>query len=140
MDPRCPKLVCRVRKKGDDVKAGVGGQRGTGLHARWVKEIAKKNAGASSVKDEDRASTKGTPSQAQQGQVAKGQGNKEEELPERPPLHRGGPAAANPKKSSSGSSVSYASTTSSLLTRHYPVRYFILKSLTPVSIFVFILL
>ncbi|KAG6816406.1 hypothetical protein H0H87_006210 [Tephrocybe sp. NHM501043] len=37
-DARCPKLVCRVRKRDDDLKAGVGGQRGIGLHMRWIKE------------------------------------------------------------------------------------------------------
>ena len=31
-DPRCARLVCRVRRKDDDLMAGVGGQRGTGMH------------------------------------------------------------------------------------------------------------
>ncbi|EEB90909.1 hypothetical protein MPER_10823, partial [Moniliophthora perniciosa FA553] len=37
-DPRCPRLVCRVRKKDDDLKAGVGGQRGVGMHTKWIKD------------------------------------------------------------------------------------------------------
>ena len=36
-DPRCPRLVCRIRKRQDDLKAGVGAQRGMGMHTRWVK-------------------------------------------------------------------------------------------------------
>ncbi|CCA69016.1 hypothetical protein PIIN_02875 [Serendipita indica DSM 11827] len=110
VDPRCPKLVCRVRKKGDDLKAGVGGQRGMGIHAKWVKEnVPRKRSGSSRAESGDEAM-------------------------ERPPLHRGGPAVS--KKSSSGSSVSHASTTSSLLASHFPVRYFILKSLTQVGLLV----
>jgi hypothetical protein len=31
-------LLCRVRRKDDDLKAGVGGQRGMGIHTRWVKD------------------------------------------------------------------------------------------------------
>jgi hypothetical protein len=100
VDPRCPKLVCRVRKKGDDLKAGVGGQRGVGMHTRWVKE--KTAAEAPKVEESDR-----------------------------PPLVRGGPLVDG-KKSSSGSNVSFASTNSSLLIKHFPVRYFILKSLSQV--------
>jgi hypothetical protein len=37
-DPRCPRLVCRVRRREDDLKAGVGAQRGTGVHTKWVKD------------------------------------------------------------------------------------------------------
>ncbi|KAH7101280.1 YT521-B-like domain-containing protein [Auriculariales sp. MPI-PUGE-AT-0066] len=40
-DPRCPRLVCRIRKKDDDLRAGVGAQRGTGIHTRWVREQAR---------------------------------------------------------------------------------------------------
>ncbi|KAF9493577.1 hypothetical protein BDN71DRAFT_1590974 [Pleurotus eryngii] len=42
-DPRCPKLVCRVRRNDDDLKAGIGGQRGSGVHMRWTKEQKKKH-------------------------------------------------------------------------------------------------
>ncbi|KAG8818501.1 hypothetical protein FRC17_010808, partial [Serendipita sp. 399] len=106
VDPRCPKLVCRVRKKGDDLKAGVGGQRGIGIHARWVKDtLARRRSGLSDQHGEE-------------GQ-------------HRPPLVHGGPASGSKKSSSgSGSSVSHASTTSSLLATYFPSRYFIIKSLT----------
>ncbi|KAF8306713.1 hypothetical protein DL93DRAFT_2048005, partial [Clavulina sp. PMI_390] len=32
------KLVCRVRRKAEEMKSGVGGQRGLGLHRKWVEE------------------------------------------------------------------------------------------------------
>ncbi|KAH9936140.1 YT521-B-like domain-containing protein [Fomitopsis serialis] len=41
-DPRCPRLVCRVRGREDDLKAGVGGQRGAGLHVRWIRNQKEK--------------------------------------------------------------------------------------------------
>lgn len=147
--------MCRVRKKGDDVKAGVGGQRGNGLHAKWVKQQAKKTP-VNDVKDrrqdagqgvthKDRERGRGRDGERDVDGVAPQVGGVLDGVdgvdgvgghdgsPERPPLVRGGPTANNPKKSSSGSSVSFASTTSSLLTKHYPVRYFILKSLTKVG-------
>ncbi|KAJ7774157.1 hypothetical protein DFH07DRAFT_120897 [Mycena maculata] len=34
-DPRCHILVCRVRGTEQDLRAGVGGQRGMGLHKQW---------------------------------------------------------------------------------------------------------
>ena len=37
-DPRCIKLVCRVRKRDKDLKAGVGAQRGVGIHTAWVQQ------------------------------------------------------------------------------------------------------
>ncbi|KIM28730.1 hypothetical protein M408DRAFT_307280 [Serendipita vermifera MAFF 305830] len=108
VDPRCPKLVCRVRKKGDDIKAGVGGQRGVGTHTRWVKE---KKAAAAKPPMEDGIADPGHSAH------------------DRPPFVRGG-AGGNVKKSSSGSSGSYASTNSGMLSKYFPIRYFILKSLT----------
>lgn len=44
-DPRCLKLVSRVRRKGEDEKAGVGAQRGVGMHTSWVHQQKKKNDG-----------------------------------------------------------------------------------------------
>lgn len=75
------------------------------MHTRWVKEKAAKGEGKA-------------------GEVTES---------DRPPLIRGGPILDVSKKSSSGSNVSFASTNSSLLVKHFPVRYFILKSLTQVS-------
>lgn len=37
-DARCPKLVCRIRKKDEEAAAGVAGQRGKGIHVSWLKE------------------------------------------------------------------------------------------------------
>ncbi|PWN53831.1 hypothetical protein IE53DRAFT_95556 [Violaceomyces palustris] len=51
-DPRCPKLVCRVRKKDDEAQAGVAGQRGRGVHVAWLnqqKEQEKKRKAAAAA-------------------------------------------------------------------------------------------
>jgi hypothetical protein len=45
--PRSLRLVCRVRRKEDDLKAGVGGQRGRGVHKDWVKDKQAQAAAAS---------------------------------------------------------------------------------------------
>jgi hypothetical protein len=115
-DTRCPRLVCRVRRKDDDLKAGVGGQRGMGIHTRWIKEKAPKVI----VDDTSTPSTSETASSADQlGPVMAAMSISSDE--ER--------STARKKQSSSGS---YASTNSSILTRYFPKRYFILKSLTQV--------
>lgn len=44
-DPRCIKLVCRVRKKDEDLRAGVGAQRGVRMHTAWVQQQKQKNKG-----------------------------------------------------------------------------------------------
>jgi hypothetical protein len=41
-DQRCPRLVCRVRRREDDLMAGVGGQRGSSMHIKWIKEQKQK--------------------------------------------------------------------------------------------------
>jgi len=41
-DQRCIKLVCRVRKKDEDLKTGVRAQRGVGIHTEWVQEQKRK--------------------------------------------------------------------------------------------------
>ncbi|KAE9388277.1 hypothetical protein BT96DRAFT_441517 [Gymnopus androsaceus JB14] len=90
---RCPGLVCRRRNIDDDLKAGVGGQRGVGMHTRWVRDQQKKSdlLSASALSDDEF----------------------------RPPF-----------VTRSDSSVSNASTNSSLLSRYFLKRYFILKSLS----------
>lgn len=63
--PRSVRLVCRVRRKEDDLKAGVGGQRGRGVHKDWVKEkqaqaaasVAKQSEGAQGEEVDTRASS-----------------------------------------------------------------------------------
>ncbi|KAJ7069166.1 YT521-B-like domain-containing protein [Mycena amicta] len=152
-DPRCPRLVCRVRRKDDDLKAGVGGQRGMGLHMRWVKErdgggARKGRAGKERERERDDASSvsesvsdSGTPSSTSDvdGVVsALSLESEGDDSPGRGPSRRLGVASRPPPRphatttnSSSGSgSGSHASTDSSLLRQYFPQRYFILKSLT----------
>ncbi|KDN37589.1 hypothetical protein K437DRAFT_270817 [Tilletiaria anomala UBC 951] len=42
LDPHCPRLVCRVRRKDEEVQAGVAGQRGKGFHIAYIKEHEKR--------------------------------------------------------------------------------------------------
>jgi hypothetical protein len=104
----CPRLVCRVRKRTDDLKAGVGAQRGHGMHVKWIKEqremVRGEEAGLVGL---DKA-IGGLPSPLSASDDD-GQGT--------------------PCSSISGS---LASTDSGILTRYFPQRYFILKSLTQV--------
>ncbi|KAJ1038807.1 hypothetical protein NDA11_007474 [Ustilago hordei] len=120
-DPRCPKLVCRVRKKDDEAQAGVAGQRGRGIHVNWLKqqreqertELATGEArlnDSMSPSSSTRVSTEPmSPSRKETAQVTSG-------------------LAMAGSYSSSGS-ASYTSTNSSLF-RHpaFRHRYFILKS------------
>ena len=115
-DPRCLKLACRVRKKDDDLKAGVGAQRGTGMHVNWIKE-QKAKRGGSPLRDREESSHQPLVRMMSSLSVSS---NDDE--------HRRRPL---PKSSSSGS---YSSTTSSVLARYFPKRYFILKSLTQVCV------
>ncbi|KAF4617214.1 hypothetical protein D9613_006231 [Agrocybe pediades] len=123
-DPRCPRLVCRVRRKDDDLKAGVGGQRGMGMHTRWVrehmgkgKEVALSASEPSDLSDLSLSPT--SISERMTHAVSNLSMSSDDES-----KHR----QAHPKHSSS--SGSYTSTNSSFLTKHFPKRYFILKSLT----------
>ncbi|KAK7022248.1 YT521-B-like domain-containing protein [Favolaschia claudopus] len=118
-DPRCARLVCRVRRKDDDLRAGVGGQRGSGMHTRWVK--AKQKTGP----QEDAASSDASSSHSLEPSLSGlSIGSSEED--------GGGPSRPPPRPHAAGSSgsESRASTNSSLLRQHFPQRYFILKSLT----------
>ncbi|CAA7262846.1 unnamed protein product [Cyclocybe aegerita] len=121
-DPRCARLVCRVRRKDDDLKAGVGGQRGMGMHTRYVREQkGKAREGASSdVSASDDLSTSPTSISSRLAAAISTVSISSDEGE-----HRRGVHAKH-----SSSSGSYTSTNSSFLTRHFPRRYFILKSLT----------
>ncbi|KAF9019867.1 hypothetical protein BDZ89DRAFT_305135 [Hymenopellis radicata] len=99
-DPQCPMLVCRVRKKDDDLTAGVGGQRGTGMHTRWVR--------TQKAKERELEEALGGLSIVDGREV-------------RPP--------SKPHPDST-SSDSFSSTKSSMLSQYFPKRYFILKSHT----------
>jgi hypothetical protein len=120
-DPRCPRIVCRIRRQDDDLKAGVGAQRGVGVHIRWIKDQQEKNKKARETSDSAPSASSGSPEQA-------------------PPVSSSEDdvsSQSNPRaqaQSSSSGSGSYASTNSSILKRHFPKRYFILKSLKQASI------
>ena len=119
-DPRCPNLVCRVRRRTDDLKAGVGGQRGVGMHTKWVQERKQKvRRGNKSPMDD----------------VTQGASNLSLTSDE----EGGGGGDGNRSFAGSGGSGSgsLASTTSSVLVQHFPKRYFILKSLTQVRVYIF---
>ena len=113
-DARCPRLVCRIRRKDDDLRAGVGAQRGTGMHRQWVKQQTQQ-----AVKDQAALEPRETlrlPDDASQDS-----------------RQDSGDAASSRHMSS----TSCASTNSSFLIRHFPLRAFILKSLTIVSSSIF---
>lgn len=116
-DPRCPKLVCRMRRTDDDLKAGVGGQRGIGMHLRWVKER----------KDRESSLTESVPNDPSSPLPDKSSHSTSSDDDSG---GRHGPQSL-------ASSSSYASTNSSLLARFFPQRYFILKSLTQVILIFF---
>ena len=114
-DPKCPNLVCRVRKKTDDLRAGVGGQRGVGLHTKWIERKQKGKMGGKSPVDD----------------VTQGTSNLSLTSDE----ESGGGGDGNCSLEQSSGSGSFASTTSSILAQHFPKRYFILKSLNQVGTF-----
>ncbi|KAJ7447629.1 YT521-B-like domain-containing protein [Mycena latifolia] len=100
-DPRCGRLVCYVRGKDDDL-------RGMGMHSRWVK--ARSETYREQRKEQD----------------------KEQQLGREQCRERDVDNDSDSETASTGSNLSgsVASTNSSLLHRHFPQRYFILKSLT----------
>ncbi|KAJ7621876.1 YT521-B-like domain-containing protein [Mycena polygramma] len=123
VDPRCARLVCRVRRKDDDLRAGVGGQRGMGMHSRWVKaKVGKaRDDGDASVSSNSRsASDSGHSNELNMSALSIA--GSDDDAPVRPP--------PRPYAAGSNSSGSHASTNSSLLRTHFPQRFFILKSLT----------
>ena len=112
-DPKCQNLVCRVRKRTDDLRAGVGGQRGVGLHTKWIQERKQKaRVGGKSPVDDV---TQGTSNLSLTSDEESGGGD------------------GNRSFEQSSGSGSFASTTSSVLAQYFPKRYFILKSLTQVG-------
>ncbi|KAJ6585552.1 YT521-B-like domain-containing protein [Mycena capillaripes] len=121
-DPRCQPLVCRARRKDDDLRAGVGGQRGMGMHSRWVKSKAEKTRDDSASVSSASASDSGSGSHLLEPSFSALSIGSEDDIPTRPP--------PRPHAGGSNSSGSHASTNSSLLRQHFPQRFFILKSLT----------
>ncbi|KAJ7790719.1 YT521-B-like domain-containing protein [Mycena leptocephala] len=97
-------LECRTRHGDDDLRAGVGGQRGVGMHDCWMKDRrrewldAESGAHSKSERDTDKDQDAAT-------------------------FEASGSASL-------GSEPDSTSTSSSMLARHFPQRFFILKSLT----------
>ncbi|KAG1905113.1 YT521-B-like domain-containing protein [Suillus fuscotomentosus] len=127
---RGPRLVCRVRRKEDDLRAGVGGQRGVGMHTRYIREQSQQGQMDNQVtpSEDDRSSSTGRRSSlsSESGNplaVAAPQSMDEEAAR----AHQGSQPGDSVKAQSNSS---YASTNSSFLSRHFPKRFFILKSLT----------
>ncbi|EIW81230.1 hypothetical protein CONPUDRAFT_82255 [Coniophora puteana RWD-64-598 SS2] len=125
-DRRCPRLVCRARRKEDDLRAGVGGQRGVGVHMRWVREQHRQ---ATTPMDNAPSSE----SESYRSSVSS-IGDSGALLPKMSSVSISSDDEASrsiyPSSTRGQSGSSYASTTSSVLTRHFPKRFFILKSLT----------
>ena len=119
-DARCPRLACRVRRVDDDLRAGVGGQRGMGIHTRWVKEQEGKQPEVPS-EPSDLSSSSSSVGVSEEMATAISS-NKHGDMQNRQGVYI--------KHSSSDGS--YSSTNSSFLAEYFPTRYFILKSLTHV--------
>ncbi|SGY85222.1 BQ5605_C009g05746 [Microbotryum silenes-dioicae] len=111
-DPRPKNLVCRVRKKEDDAKSGVGAQRIGGMHHAFV--AARKHEETRVVKeaaDSARETTSGSGQEEEDGRI-----------------RSNGETRVASISSVGGNSFSSTSTSSSYLARHFKKRYFILKS------------
>jgi len=121
---RCPRLVCRVRRVDDELKAGVGGQRGMGMHTRWVKEQGKQREVPSEPSDLSSSSSSVGVSEGMAAAISaiSISGDKRGDMQNRQGVYQ-----------HSSSDGSYSSTNSSFLARYFPKRYFILKSLTQVG-------
>lgn len=133
-DPRCPRMVCRVRRKDDDLRAGVGAQRGTGMHRQWVKDHPDDDppeaqevimppqhidiSSSSEPPTPNESASSVPPSPAALEQPPDGEGRRRESI------------VATGALPHHKSSASYASTNSSFLLRNFPKRIFILKSTT----------
>ncbi|PWN18637.1 hypothetical protein BCV69DRAFT_301118 [Microstroma glucosiphilum] len=146
-DARCPKLVCRIRKKDEEAAAGVAGQRGKGIHVAWLKEH---NRRLETSRRTDPASSSQSPSTSTAAvQVSGGLAPPHERfLSESASVEpssgtatpRSGPRAPPAAEASSfertafdqtqsASDPSYASTNSEVLShRAFSKRYFHLKS------------
>ncbi len=110
-NPPCPRLVCRVRKRTDDLNAGVGAQRGHSMHVKWINEQRKvaRDEGADLVGLDKAIAGVTSPLSTSDDD------------------DQGGSSTLRSSRSGSP-----ASTDSDILSRYFPQRYFILKSLTQV--------
>ncbi|KAH8826636.1 YT521-B-like domain-containing protein [Flagelloscypha sp. PMI_526] len=101
-NPRCPRLVCRIRTVEDEAKAGVVGQRMAHFHKDAIRD--------GSVRRQDFA----MPSLIEHWRD-------QDDFSSSPPLGRSGSPSTN---------ESTDSTSSSMLAQHFPERFFILKCFT----------
>lgn len=69
-DPTCPRLVCRRRRKDDDLRSGVAAQRGWGLHTNWIRMQAAAMKRAGFVPETDRAKEKAPQKTGAEDEVA----------------------------------------------------------------------
>lgn len=113
----------------DDLRAGVGGQRGLGMHTRWIKERKEREQQHSP----DPSSPSGSLASISERMTAaiSTLSISSDALQLGPQQERRGVHAKQ-----SSSSESHASTNSGFLARHFPKRYFILKSLTQVNVLI----
>ncbi|KAK4046725.1 hypothetical protein OIO90_006456 [Microbotryomycetes sp. JL221] len=114
-DNRCKPLVCRVRRTEDDAKSGVGAQRGGGLHKAWVKKNGIENDGLTNEvtpfdtdTDESMVARGVTSSLDTETRIQVGHELESER--------------------DSIESTGSGSTDSGFFSKHFPKRYFILKS------------
>ncbi|CAE6347905.1 unnamed protein product [Rhizoctonia solani] len=138
-DSRCPRLVCRVRRKDDDLRAGVGGQRGMGMHTRWVLDQERRMdvaSGADGIKDKGPTADDPATSPSTYLGATSSSGSSPPIAAPVDDVHNlpadlvGRPHAGDPRDHSGAHHSGSGSTNSSFLTRNFPKRYFILKSLT----------
>lgn len=123
-DRRCLRLVCKARRKEDDLRAGVGGQRGMGMHTDYIRKQRQQGHGRAqdlSALGSDRRP--GVPDTNQ--------------APRRSPLlplsFLSDVETVIKSPTVKAQSISPCpSTDSSFLSRYFPKRFFILKSLTQV--------
>ena len=127
-DRRCPQLVCRARRKEDDLRAGVGTQRGMGVHAHYVKNVLRKGSESLTASEETTSSKRRRSNPPKMSDLPPAPlAPRDEESPKLDTVE-----GATPKVPTRSPS-SYASTSSSFFARHFPKRFFILKSLTRVG-------
>lgn len=125
-DRRCPRLVCRARRKEDDLRTGVGAQRGMGVHTQYVKNKLQNDNESTAEKTAFSKGRRSNLSTISDLPLASSVPKDEESL-------ELDTAEGTSPKVSTQSPSSFTSSTSSFLVRHFPKRFFILKSLTQVG-------
>lgn len=105
-------------RRTDDLRAGVGGQRGQGIHSKWVRDHKEQHRQTQDAEPDPSLSPEEAAAKLQSLTLDN------DESPT---------ASGGLKRNTTGTGHSSSgSTTSSMLVRYFPQRYFILKSLTQV--------